>query len=287
MIKDYLSVDSCSLGEGPLWHPKLDSLFWFDINAHKMFNWKDGELKVWKFSEPVSAAGWVDDESLVVATASSLIRFSLTSDIRTPIVDLEADMPHTRSNDGRADPWGGFWIGTMGLNAEKEAGSIYRFYKGQLKKIHQHLTIPNSICFSPDKRFVYFADTRQEKIWRQDLDLDSGWPINEPTVFIDFKAQGLHPDGSVCDSEGFLWNAQYGASRLARYSPDGWLDRVENFPASQVTCPAFGGESYSTIFVTSASQGLNDGDLKVEPLAGKVFHFESDAVGLAEYQVVL
>ena len=196
-------------------------------------------------------------------------------------------MPHTRSNDGRADPWGGFWIGTMGLSAEKEAGSIYRFYKGQLKKLHQNLTIPNSICFSPDKKFVYFADTRQEKIWRQNLDLDSGWPINEPTVFIDFRAQGLHPDGSVCDSEGFLWNAQYGASRLARYSPEGCLDRVENFPASQVTCPAFGGESYNTIFVTSACQGLNDEDLKVEPLAGKVFHFESDAVGLAEHKVEL
>ena len=106
-------------------------------------------------------------------------------------------------------------------------------------------------------------------------------------MFIDFRAQGLHPDGSVCDSEGFLWNAQYGASRLARYSPEGCLDRVENFPASQVTCPAFGGESYNTIFVTSACQGLNDEDLKVEPLAGKVFHFESDAVGLAEHKVEL
>lgn len=287
MIEDYLPVDSCDLGEGPLWHPKLESLFWFDINAFKMFNWKDDKLKVWSFSEPVSAAGWVDEENLIVATASSLIRLSLASDNRTVLVDLEADMPHTRSNDGRADPWGGFWIGTMGLSAEKEAGSIYRFYKGQLKKLHQNLTIPNSICFSPDKKFVYFADTRQEKIWRQNLDLDSGWPINEPTVFIDFRAQGLHPDGSVCDSEGFLWNAQYGASRLARYSPEGCLDRVENFPASQVTCPAFGGESYNTIFVTSACQGLNDEDLKVEPLAGKVFHFESDAVGLAEHKVEL
>ncbi len=287
MTEDYLPVDSCDLGEGPLWHPKLESLFWFDINAFKMFNWKDDKLKVWSFSEPVSAAGWVDEESLIVATASSLIRLSLASDNRTVLVDLEADMPHTRSNDGRADPWGGFWIGTMGLSAEKEAGSIYRFYKGQLKKLHQNLTIPNSICFSPDKKFVYFADTRQEKIWRQNLDLDSGWPINEPTVFIDFRAQGLHPDGSVCDSEGFLWNAQYGASRLARYSPEGCLDRVENFPASQVTCPAFGGESYNTIFVTSACQGLNDEDLKVEPLAGKVFHFESDAVGLAEHKVEL
>jgi sugar lactone lactonase YvrE len=175
----------------------------------------------------------------------------------------------------------------MGLNAEKEAGSIYRFYKGKLKRLHQNLTIPNSICFSPNKKFVYFADTRQEKIWKQNLDQDTGWPIDEPSIFIDFKAQGLHPDGSVCDSEGFIWNAQYGASRLARYSPEGWLDRVESFPASQVTCPAFGGKFFDTIFVTSASQGLGNKDLKVQPLAGKVFHFESDTVGLAEYQVKL
>ena len=287
MIKECLPADSCDLGEGPLWHPKLEALFWFDINAFKMYCWKDSELKAWNFSEPVSAAGWIDKENLIIASASSLIKQSLTSDKRTVLVDLEADLPHTRSNDGRADPWGGFWIGTMGLNAEKEAGSIYRFYKGKLEQLHQELTIPNSICFSPDKKFVYFADTRQEKIWRQDLDQKNGWPINEPIIFIDLKAQGLHPDGSVCDSEGFLWNAQYGASRIARYSPEGWLDRVENFPASQVTCPAFGGKSFDTIFVTTASQTLSDEDLIAQPLAGKVFHFEVDAVGLAEYQVEL
>jgi len=287
MIKEHLPVDSCGLGEGPLWHPKLELLFWFDINACKMFCWKGNELKVWNFSEPVSAAGWIDEENLIVASASSLIKLSLESDHRKVLVDLEADMQHTRSNDGRADPWGGFWIGTMGLKAEKEAGSIYRFYKGKLKQLHKDLTIPNSICFSPDRKFVYFADTRQEKIWRQDLDQDTGWPINEPIIFIDFKAQGLHPDGSVCDSEGFLWNAQYGASRIARYSPEGWLDRIVSFAASQVTCPAFGGKSFDTIYVTSASQGLSDDDLKVQPLAGKVFHFESDILGLAEYQVEL
>ena len=287
MIKECLPADSCDLGEGPLWHPKLEALFWFDINAFKMYCWKDSELKAWNFSEPVSAAGWIDKENLIIASASSLIKLSLTSDKRTVLVDLEADLPHTRSNDGRADPWGGFWIGTMGLNAEKEAGSIYRFYKGELEQLHQELTIPNSICFSPDKKFVYFADTRQEKIWRQDLDQKNGWPINEPIIFIDLKAQGLHPDGSVCDSEGFLWNAQYGASRIARYSPEGWLDRVENFPTSQVTCPAFGGKSFDTIFVTTASQTLSDEDLIAQPLAGKVFHFEVDAVGLAEYQVEL
>ena len=277
----------CSLGEGVFWHPEREQLFWFDINAKQLLTQGAKGPYHWQFEEHVSAAGWVEKTILLVASSKALIRLNIETGDQTVICELEADIEATRSNDGRADPWGGFWIGTMGLSAEKEAGSIYRFYKGKLERLHQNLTIPNSICFSPDKKFVYFADTRQEKIWKQNLDQDSGWPIDEPSIFIDFKAQGLHPDGSVCDSEGFIWNAQYGASRLARYSPEGWLDRVESFPASQVTCPAFGGKFFDTIFVTSASQGLGDEDLKVQPLAGKVFHFESDTVGLAEYQVKL
>lgn len=90
----------------------------------------------------------------------------------------------------------------------------------------------------------------------------------------------------MCDSEGFLWNAQYGASRLARYSSNGQLDQVVNFPVSQVTCPAFGGDSLNTIYTTSAYQNLNSENLKVEPLAGKVFYFQSEITGLAEYQVI-
>ena len=101
MINDCLPLQPCELGEGPLWHPKLEVLFWFDINAFKMFCWKDSKLKVWNFSEPVSAAGWIDKENLIIASASSLIKLSLTSDKRTVLVDLEADLPHTRSNDGR------------------------------------------------------------------------------------------------------------------------------------------------------------------------------------------
>tara|TARA_B110000090_G_scaffold133784_1_gene147239 strand:- start:335 stop:1198 length:864 start_codon:yes stop_codon:yes gene_type:complete len=287
MIDDYLPVYSSDLGEGPLWHPKLKSLFWFDINSFKMHNWKDGKLKTWTFAEPVSAAGWIDEGHLIVATASSLIKLALSTDKREELVALENNMSHTRSNDGRADPWGGFWISTMGLNSEANAGSIYRFYKGELRKLHQNITIPNSICFSPDKKFGYFADTRKKKIWKQKLDQSTGWPLGDPAIFVDLESQGLHPDGSVCDSEGYLWNAQWGSSRLARYSPSGQLDQVIDLPASQVTCPAFGGDSLSTIYATSAYSGLNSDKLKAEPLAGKVFYFQSEIVGLAEYQVKL
>jgi|TARA_B110000977_G_scaffold61054_1_gene82891 sugar lactone lactonase YvrE len=286
MINDYLPVDSSDLGEGPLWHPKLKSLFWFDINSFKMHNWSNSKLKTWVFSEPVSAAGWIDEEHLMVATASSLTKLALSTDTRELIVNLEGSMIHTRSNDGRADPWGGFWISTMGLNAEADAGSIYRFYKGELRQLHQNITIPNSICFSPDQNFGYFADTRKMKIWKQKLDQSNGWPTHDPIIFVDLESQGLHPDGSVCDSEGYLWNAQYGASRIARYSPNGQLDQVINFPVSQVTCPAFGGDSLNTIYTTTAYQNLNSNNLKVEPLAGKIFYFQSEITGLAEHQII-
>ena len=287
IVNDYLPVDPCDLGEGPLWHPKRQSLFWFDINAFKMFNWHDGKLETWTFSEPVSAAGWIDEDSLVVASATALIKLSLSTGNKETLVLLEDDMPHTRSNDGRADPWGGFWVGTMGLKAELNAGSIYRFYKGELRKLHQNITIPNSICFSPNQSFGYFADTRKEKIWKQHLDSETGWPIDEPIVFVDLEPLGLHPDGSVCDSEGYLWNAQFGASRLARYNPNGLLDRVVDLPVSQITCPAFGGESLNTVFATTAFKGLDSDDLIAQPLAGKVFYFQTEIVGLSEYQVKL
>ena len=252
-----------------------------------MHKWKDGKLNTWSFTESVSAAGWIDEDHLIVATASSLIKLTLSTDKREVLVALENNMGHTRSNDGRADPWGGFWIGTMGYNAETNAGSIYRFYKGEIRQLHQNNTIPNSICFSPNQNFVYFADTRKKKIWKQKLDQSTGWPINNPVIFVDLESQGLQPDGSVCDSEGYLWNAQWGASRLARYNPNGRLDQVIDLPVSQVTCPSFGGDSFNTIYATTAYIGLKSDKLNEEPLAGKVFYFQSEIVGLAEYQVKL
>ncbi|MEL6588225.1 MAG: SMP-30/gluconolactonase/LRE family protein, partial [Pseudomonadota bacterium] len=120
----------CNLGEGPLWHPTRQELFWFDIIGKTLHS----KAQSWTFDEHVSAAGWVDDTTLLVASETALFRFDLTTGDRTDICALEADNPVTRSNDGRADPQGGFWIGTMGKEAEPKAGAIYRFYKGELRK---------------------------------------------------------------------------------------------------------------------------------------------------------
>jgi sugar lactone lactonase YvrE len=247
----------CLLGEGPLWHPERKQLFWFDILGKKLLSQDSNGALEWRFDEHVSAAGWVDRDTLLIASETALFLFDLITERRSDLVALEADDPATRSNDGRADPWGGFWIGTMGKTAEPGAGTIYRYYKGRLEPVARDITISNAICFSPDRHHAYFGDTHRHHILRQRLGRE-GWPEGRAEVFIDLREEGLNPDGAVVDAEGCLWNAQWGAARVARYAPDGRFLSAIRFPASQVSCPAFGGHDLQTLFVTSATQGLTD-----------------------------
>lgn len=273
----------CALGEGPLWHPLRQTLFWFDILNSRLF--ERGETmekpQMWRFNEHVSAAGWVDHDTLLIASETALFQFDLTSGNRTNLVPLEADNPITRSNDGRADAWGGFWIGTMGKQAETGAGAIYRFYDGNLTPLFQNITISNSICFSPDNRLAYFTDTPTQKIMKVNLD-QNGWPVGAPKLFADVAPH--NPDGSVVDANGHLWNAQWGSSRVACYKPDGTLFCVQDFETSQVSCPAFGGQKLSTLFATTASVGLSGDDLIA---AGTVQSSVMNSQGQSEHQVKL
>jgi sugar lactone lactonase YvrE len=278
------SQTPCRLGEGPLWHPTRGSLLWFDILSKRLHEraTETGTEQHWDFDEHASAAGWVDAETLLLATQSGLYRFSLTTGERTLLVPLEADNdnPTTRSNDGRADPYGGFWIGTMGLKAESKAGAIYRYYKGTLRKLVSDITITNAICFAPDGKTAYFADTPEQRIQSVTLD-EEGWPIGAPRTFVDLAEEGLNPDGAVVDAEGNLWSAQWGTSRVACYGPDGNFLRAVSLPASQITCPAFGGADGSDLFVTSSADVVDEAD------GGKTFVIPGVARGQQEHRVIL
>ena len=274
----------CQLGEGPLWHPLRQQLFWFDILAKTLFSKKDGKLLQWHFKEFVSAAGWVDQDHLVIASESALFTFNLVTGVQTHLCDLEADNAVTRSNDGRADPWGGFWIGTMGKQAEAEAGAIYRYYNAELRQLTADITISNAICFSPDRQFGYYADTAEQKIWRTPLSQSDGWPNGDSQLFIDFSQDNLNPDGAICDSAGNLWIAQWGASCVAQYSESGRFLKSIAVPATQVTCPALGGKDFNQLFITSAQQGLTAAE-RAQQDAGMTFSVISDTRGLPEPQV--
>lgn len=277
----------CQLGEGPLWHPERQELFWFDILGRTLMSRGQTGPRIWAFDELTSAAGWIDRDRLLVASESALWVMDLESGARDRVTALEADNPITRSNDGRADPWGGFWIGTMGKHAEKEAGAIWRYYRGEMRRLFPSITISNAISFSPDHRFGFFADTARQIVWKVALDPLHGWPRGEVELFLDLSGTDRNPDGAVFDADGTLWLAEWGSSRVAAYGPDGAFLRAVTVGGRHSSCPAFGGVDFSTLFVTTARVDLSEEILATEPQNGCVFAAEPGVRGLPEHRVIL
>lgn len=272
---------ACELGEGAFWHPVRGQLFWCDIHGRRLLSRDAGGKIEWRFSEKPSAMGWIDRETLLLATETGLRRFDIASGEHELLAPLEAEDRETRSNDGRADPSGGFWIGTMGKRAEPGRGAIWRYHRGAVERLYAGITIPNAICFSPDGALAYFADTSTRRIMAQPLDAD-GWPDGAPHLFVDLEPDGLNPDGAVVDAAGALWNAQWGAGRVARYLPDGRLDRTIAVGGRHASCPAFGGPELTRLFVTTAREGIE----RPDRAQGLTYAAETGIRGQAEHRVL-
>ncbi|WMT87542.1 SMP-30/gluconolactonase/LRE family protein [Pelagibacterium sp. 26DY04] len=276
----------CFLGEGPLWHPEREQLFWFDIINRKLLTRQAGSEREWTFSEIVSAAGWIDRDHLLVASESALLKFDIETGEHEGVAALDIGEGR-RTNDGRADPWGGFWISSMGKKAETDAGAIYRFYRGKVAKLFSGITIPNAICFSPDRSHGYFADTDRGIVKRVRLDAETGAPVGEPEVFLDLAREGLNPDGAVIDADGNMWCAQWGAGRVAVYDPRGAFLKAVEIGAPHSSCPAFGGPDFSTLYCTTAREGMDEDALAAHPQSGMVFVLEDAGRGKAEPAVLI
>ena len=275
----------CELGEGPLWHPERSQLFWFDILNRKLLSQDSAGPREWTFPEIVSAAGWINRDELLIASETGLSRFHLTTGARETVAT--AGTTATRSNDGRADRQGGFWFGTMGKRAEKGAGAIWRWHKGELRQLFPGITIPNAICFTPDGTAAHFTDTVTGQVMKVALDT-AGWPKATPEVWLDLTAEALNPDGATVSADGTFWNAQWGAGRVAAYAPDGSFLRAVTTPdAPQTSCPAFGGADMKTLFITTALEHMDAATRAAHPASGRVFAFEGIAKGLPEPQVIL
>lgn len=285
-MNDIFDQRRCELGEGAFWHPQRQQFFWFDIVNNMLLSREGDKPLEWVFDENVSAAGWLSTDELLVAGESGLSRFNLISGKREPVAAFPHD-PTLRSNDGRADPYGGFWIGTMGKRSEQEAGAIWRYWRGEFRILFDKISITNAICFDAERSLAYFSDTRLKKIWRIRLD-GQGWPSGEPELFIDLTEAGLNPDGAVIDAAGNLWSAQWGARRIACYaSESGEEIAAEYFEATRISCPAFGGADMQSLFATSACQGMSAEAREAEPLAGMTFERKVSVRGVSEPQVIL
>src|SRR5690606_32892483 len=289
--KAELFVDSrCELGEGPFWHPMLKRLFWFDIlNQTLLSATAEGHLvdRI-TFKDVASAAGVIDEEHLLIAQAGALLRYEISSDTSEVVMPFEEDLVGNRPNDGRVDPAGGLWIGSMSRQGGQQPGSgtLYQFRNGTLTPLLDNITVPNSTSFSPDGRTAYFADTGTKLIRKVAIDPATGLPVGEWSDFARTDGMGA-PDGAVVDSAGYLWSARWGGGCVVRHAPDGSVDRVVEVPASRTTCPAFGGDDLRTLYVPTAREGMTDEELAAEPHAGSVFAIRVDVPGQAETLVRL
>lgn len=272
------------LGEGIIWDEEKQELIWFDINRHVMCIGQPDRkrVEVVGFSEPVAAGFFTPHNSLLIASASGLLHFDRSSAQHSSHLNIEDDNPLTRSNDSRVAPGNSVWFGTMGRKLETGLGCVYHIREGVITPLFENTSIPNATCFSQDGRTAYFADTPKQMIMRVSLNPETGLPISEPEIFVDLSAENLFPDGAVLDSAGRLWNAQWGAGRVACYDEKGVFVEAVELPASQITCPCFGGDDLKTLYVTSAYDGLSPEERETQPEAGAVFAIEMDIPGCPE-----
>ena len=276
-------------GEGAVWHAAHSAVYWTDINRFLIhrFTLADQYVRTWFFDEPVTALALTDrDEVLVVVLGSGVILWEPASDVRQqPIYRLDG-WPAVRLNDGRADPRGSLWVGSMRNNVNSDGSSgeaggndgiLHRLDPDGRVTMHRRgIGISNTLAWSPDRRRFYSGDTLANTIWAYDYHSATGAIANEVSFFQDFD-RGL-PDGSTVDAEGYLWNCRYYGGCIVRVAPGGAVDRVVEMPVKNITTCTFGGSDLRTLYVTTASEQAGPG----ERLAGGLFAIQCEVCGQPE-----
>ena len=276
------------LGECPLWSEAEQALYWIDIRRPAIQRWHPATdaMRYWPMPDLVGSIAFCDDGRILVALPDRIALFDPRMQALETLVRPEPRIEGHRFNDGRCDPQGRFWVGTMHNVTRAPEGMLYRLEgRGALEQVRSDICIPNSLAWSPDGRTMYFADSLRYAIFAFDFDPDAGEMRNE-RVFAT-TASPAFPDGSTVDAEGYLWNAEFNASRVVRYAPDGRVDRIVDVPTRRPTCCAFGGPDLDILYITTCSQQMTPSELAAEPLAGALLAFEPGVRGLPEPCFVL
>lgn len=272
---------TCALGEGPLWHPVEGRLYWVDIVNHDIYL-SNKDLTAFSrihFDTPVGAFGFQKLGGFVLATGQG---FAFWGGGKTDLEVVWNPLPArngVRLNDGKVDPAGRFWAGSM--DTEQRQGALYRLDPdGSQHTLLNHIGISNGLGWSPDRKTMYYTDSLQYTIFQFDFDLESGQISNQrPFVLLPKDDREIVPDGLCVDAEGCVWSAQWNGWQIVRFSPAGDpLLKVE-VPAQRVTSCCFGGRDLDQLFITTARVDLTDEELSKQPLAGNIFTCQTDTRG--------
>jgi sugar lactone lactonase YvrE len=267
------------LSEGPRWHGERDELFWVDILAsrlHRAGLREDGLLEIVETIEldrHVGAAAPAAAGGYVLAAGTGFLLVDAAGGVRE-LAQPEAGRTDVRMNDGACDRQGRFWAGTMAYDESPGAGTLYRLeLDGSCTTVLRGLTISNGIGWSPDDTTMYLSDSGTARVDAFDFDPPTGDLSGRRTI-VRIDEPGVAPDGLTVDEEGGIWVALWGGGAVRRYAGDGSLLATVALPVERPTSCAFGGPDLTTLFVTSAREGLDDAALAGQPHAGHVFRIE-------------
>ena len=277
------------LGEGPVWLPEQQALWYCDIPARRLncFDPATGALAHAEFHTDIGSFAPLRGGGFVVALRDGIWRFDPATGERRQLAVAPYDGTTQRFNDGKCDPAGRFWVGSMDEPRRPGLAALYCFESGVLAQQQAGITISNGLAWSPDAATLYWSDTTAHTVWAFDFDVAAGAMSNR-RVFAQFalkpdgplEGYGGRPDGAAVDAEGCYWVAMYEGGRVLRFSPAGEQLAEVRVPARCPTMPCFGGADLQTVYVTSASINRPPGEADACPHAGCTFSFRVDVPGL-------
>ncbi|MBC5774829.1 SMP-30/gluconolactonase/LRE family protein [Pontibacter sp. KCTC 32443] len=261
------------VGEGALWHPREQVLYWVDIEGRKLhiFDPKTEQDKVFTVKERIGTVVPLEEDGVLVALQNGIHKLDTETGKLTFILNPinENDI---RFNDGKCDAAGRFWVGTMALDTRKGAAVLYRI--GTDKSINlvlDDLTISNGIVWSADNKKMYFIDTPTHQVRAFDYNLETG-EISNSSVVIEIPDSEGSPDGMAIDADGNLWVALHKGGAVGCWNPEtGKMLRKITVPAPQTTSCAFGGKDLDILYITSGTEGLSEEQLQQYPDSGGLF----------------
>ncbi len=279
---------SCLLGEGPVWDAANNSIYWVDIlpgDIHR-YSLADNKHTIFNVGQMVGAVALRKKGGLITAMQNGFAFVDFDNKTVEPIADPEAGLPGNRFNDGKCDPAGRFWAGTMPLNEKEPTGSLYMLDTNLDVTLKvPNVTISNGLAWSSDGSVMYYIDTPTRYIVAYDFDITTG-DISNKRIAVDVHHEKGYPDGMTIDTDGMLWVAYYGGWEIVQYNPrTGEALQHIAFPVANVTCCTFGGPSLTDMYVTTAKKELIEDEKNKQPLAGCLFVIKNiGSKGLPPFQ---
>lgn len=269
------------LGESPVWDESRNSLWFIDGFRPSLHCLDVGSNTVtdWEFPQQIGSMGLVDTGGCVMATGADIILFDPSTSTRTTLSSPLDGLTDVRFNDGKCDPQGRFWVGSMHRKYAADIGQIFRCGMAGHHVVDEEYGVPNGPAWSPDGRRFVFSSSTSDTTYFYDFDGDAGTISNKRVGYPPKTAPG-YPDGAAMDVDGCLWSARWDGGCVARITPDGRVDRLIALPCARVTSCAFGGPRLETLYITTARTGLSEADLADQPLAGGVFAIDPGVTGV-------